>query len=292
MAQVTGFQKVARFTEPSNIEDPNIRAWAHSLVRELNLSLNDKDIPPPQAVEVNRVLKATGQNVYTWVSSDNPVSSGSADANKFLKTTAAGVFTWASVIDVDKVSSGSGDANKFFKTTGANTYAWTSVFEVSAGAGDTAKFLRATGAGTYAFTSVADSVSAANQSEVEAAASASKAKYLNSHNIQFSPFVATGGLVCDVSARVCSSFGNITGVTRPSRGKFVFTFSPAFASVGSIVPQHSVTMTSAPNSADSSKATYPASITVNSLDVYTLDARTSAADENNQRVQLVVYGNI
>ena len=302
MAQVTGFQKVARFTEPSNIEDPNIRAWAHSLVRELNLSLNDKDIPPPQGVEVNRVLKATGQNVYAWISSDNPVSSGSADANKFLKTTAAQTFTWASVIDVDKVSSGSGDANKFFKTTGANTYAWTSVFEVSAGAGDTAKFLRATGAGAYAFTSINDTVvSAANQSEVEAAASASKAKYLNSHNIQFSPFTATGGLVCDVSARVCSSFGNISGVTRGARGKYTFTFSPAFASVGGIIAHPHVQMTSISTTMFNVKTAHAVSITVNSADVFTLkwladpaqgDVTVSGADENNQRVQLVVFGNI
>ena len=294
MPQVTGFQKVARFPEPSNIEDPNIRAWAHSLVRELNLSLNDKDIPPPQGVEVNRVLKATGQNVYAWVSSDNPVSSGSGDANKFLKTTAAQTFTWASVIDVDKVSSGSGDANKFFKTTGANTYAWTSVFEVSAGAGDTAKFLRATGAGAYAFTSIADAVSAANQTEIEAAASATKAKFVPPHGLRFSPYCIQGGVICDVSGRVCATFGTGVSARRTGRGDFTFFYSPDFANKGQMMVYPEVVMTSCdstiPNT--SYKRAVSTSVTTSTVQVLTMDLAASAGDENNQRISCIVMGNI
>ena len=275
-----------RLPEPDRDFEDKIRNYLNNLVRTLQYTFDQTPTLFPELGDAPSFYETFGGNLVAVASNEQGlafvsqglivasiaerVSSGTGDANKYLKTTGAQAFTWASVIDTDKVSSGSGDANKFFKTTGANAYAWTSINDAA-------------------------TVSAANQSEIEAAVSSSKAKFVPPHGIQFSPFAAKGGLVCDVSARVCSSFGNINGVTRPSRGKYIFTFSPAFASVGGINILPFVQMTSAivvTGTPDAVKNVYATSLTTNSLDVYTLDGRTSAADQNNERVQLIVYGNI
>ena len=102
-------------------------------------------------------------------------------------------------------------------------------------------------------------------------------------------FSVRGGVLCDVSGRVCNSFGVGVSAGRKGRGAYTFYNSPDFSSTSFVYPVARVIMTSLATGASYKRAEM-VSVTTSTVDVFTMDATPSASDQNNQRVFVVWIG--